>query len=126
MEPWVEPLCAIASTWRSNGNSIRAQFAAAQPSLEDAATFHALVTNRLQQHPELIDQWRSYSMDKRTAPSVYFSRDGAPLEVGFYDPGLGALDVIQHTEATEACADFIYREATWVLRRIGRPKSHTE
>ena len=71
----------------------------------------------LQQHPELIDQWRGYSVDKRTGSGPYFGRDAAPLEVGFYSPDLGAVDIRQHADAGEACADFIYREASWVLRR---------
>jgi hypothetical protein len=115
MGPWVEPLCAIAGTWRSSGNSIRAQFEAARPPVVDRVGFHAVVIRWLQQHPGLVDQWRSYSIDKRTTPSPFFGRDDAPLEVGFYDPGLGALEVSQHADATDACADFIYREAGWVL-----------
>lgn len=116
MEPWVEPLCAIAGTWRSSGHSIRQQFEAASPHLADRAEFRAAVTGWLRQHPGLIDQWRGYSEDKRTSPSPYFGRDSVPLEVGFYTPDLGALDVRHHTDSIEACADFIYREAAWVLR----------
>jgi hypothetical protein len=122
MDPWVEPLCAIAATWRSSGKSIGALFEAAQPPLEDRASFLALVTDWLQQHPGLVDQWRVYSLDKRTTPAPYFSRGGKPLEVGFYDPDLGALEVSQHTDAIEACADFLYREAAWVLRRDRPPR----
>jgi len=71
---------------------------------------------------ELVDQWRGCSLDKRTAPSPYFGRDGVPLEVGFYDPTLGVLEVSLHADAIEACVDFIYREAAWVLHGLRPPR----
>jgi hypothetical protein len=58
------------------------------------------------------------SSGARVRPLFHQRRDATvPLEVGFYDPDLGRLDVRRHVDATEACADFIYREASWVLRR---------
>ena len=50
-------------------------------------------------------------------------RDGQEAttwEVGIYEVG-GAYDVVWYTDGSAACADFVYREATWVLR--GKPRS---
>jgi hypothetical protein len=59
----------------------------------------------------LIDDWQTYSYDKRTSPSPYL--DG--LAVGFYDGG--NRNHIEHVDAVSACCDFIERERAWVLRR---------
>jgi hypothetical protein len=75
------------------------------------------VEETLRHHPELVRAWRNYSGDQRGSPSPYFGRrdDALDLEVGFYESGYH--DVEQHTDETQACADFIYREAAWVLER---------
>jgi len=44
--------------------------------LTDRGEFLLAVTGWLRQHPELVDQRRGYSADKRTSPSPYFGRDG--------------------------------------------------
>jgi hypothetical protein len=116
---WVEQLCAIASIRSRVNASVRQLFESATPELSERSAFLAAVTDWLRKHPALVDQWYGYSMDKRGSPSPYLEVDptGVPLEVGFYDKNLGRLDVSHHVDAAEACADFIYREASWVLRR---------
>jgi hypothetical protein len=116
---WVEQLCAIASIWKRVDASIMQLFEAAAPDLSERSEFLAAVTEWLRKHPGLVEQWYGYSLDKRGSPSPYLEADrtGVPLEVGFYDTTLGRLDVTHHVDTTEACADFIYREASWVLRR---------
>jgi hypothetical protein len=79
--------------------------------------FLLAVTGWLQQHPELVDQWRRYSADKRTSSGPYLGRTGqsVPLEVGYYSQDVGPLDVRHHSDVIDGCADFIYRETLWVL-----------
>lgn len=65
---------------------------------------------RLRAEPELINEWQTYSYDKRATPEPYL--DG--LEVGMFD--VGRRDVQTYAEPADACADFIYREVRWRLR----------
>ena len=117
---WVEPTCTIASVWQTSGASLLELFRSAEPALADRRTFIEAVVDWLGTHMHVIEQWSAYSDDKRTSPSPYFHRpqDGHTVcEVGFFDAGDGRMDVRQHSDAAMACADFLYREATWVLRR---------
>ncbi len=97
-------------------------FQAAAPPLDDEDPFRAVVLEELRRRPELIEQWVHYSLDKRSVPSPYIvdgdGREATIWEVGIYDIG-GAYDVVRYTDGSAACADFLYREATWVLR--GKP-----
>lgn len=107
---WVDQLCGIAAEWREGTLSIRERFERAAPDLDDPAILDYL-RRRLGRDSDLVDAWQSYSDDKRSSPSPYL--DG--LEVGFYDAGRG--DVSRHDHPVDACADFIHREARWVLAR---------
>jgi hypothetical protein len=69
------------------------------------------VEQRLRRDAGLVEAWQGYSWDKRTSPSPYL--DG--VEVGFYDGG--RRDVATHRDEASACADFLFREASWVLNR---------
>ena len=106
--------------------SIYQRFDAACPPLADRATFHEAVAHWLRRHPELIDQWQTYSADKRTSPSPYFGRDAVPLEVGFYSPDVGLTDVSQRTPLKPAPISFIERRlgssgaATARIRGVNR------
>jgi hypothetical protein len=108
---WVESLCSIASRWKQPGTTILGLFREAAPDLSEPPSFDRLVKARLGHATMLVDAWQNYSWDKRTTPSPYL--DG--LEVGFYDAG--RHDVVEHRDRVDACADFIHREANWVLRR---------
>jgi hypothetical protein len=105
--------------WRSGNRSILELFREAAPPLDDREQFLASVLAFLRDRPELAEQWLLYSLDKRTSPSPYMSTRGGEAatiwEVGFYDAG--DRDVAQHPDGVTACADFLYREAMWVLRR---------
>ena len=107
---WLEPLCQIARVWKTRDASVRDLFTGAAPDLSDGASFTTFVYARLRSSHELLDAWQGYSWDKRTAPSPYING----TEVGFFD-GTRKEDMRIHENAAEACADFIYREAVWVI-----------
>lgn len=110
---WVEQVCTIALRWRHEHSSISDLFAPATAHLDDRAAFIAAITPWIEAHPDVIEAWQGYSEDKRSSPSPYFGRQH-DLVVGFYDGSFN--DEVYHTGAVAACVDFIYREASWVLR----------
>lgn len=112
---WLERLCRIAVDSKASSASIRELFTRAAPNLEDPQ-FVERIRGRLAEEPGLIEAWQQYSYAKRGTPSPYL--DG--LEVGFaemVDGKLETRDVRRRSSRTEACADFIRREALWVLQR---------
>jgi hypothetical protein len=118
---WLEPLCRIPLEFRSGPHSILHLFELAKPDLTDAR-FASLVRARLGRDPELIKAWQDYSYDKRTDSGPYMEEG----RVGFFDifEGQGRRsDVRNHKHLAEACVDFIYREAAWVIedRRVTGP-----
>jgi hypothetical protein len=120
---WVEEICRLCVEWRSSEKSIRQLFAPALPHIDDRAAFLAAVSGWLRAHPDLIDAWQGYCEDKRTGQSPYFYFDGA-WKVGFYDSSVKDVagryqDEHLYADGADACADFIYREAMWVLGRAG-------
>jgi hypothetical protein len=106
---WVDAVAAIARRRSEPGATILGLFEDAAPDLSDRRTFEKFVADRLKDDPELLDAWQAYSWDKRTSPSPYL--DG--LEVGLYDRG--RRDATEHRDTPLACADFVFREASWVL-----------
>jgi hypothetical protein len=83
-----------------------------------------VLTPLLLERTDLVSAWQSYSEDKRWSPSPYL----ADLEVGFfrtYGRRCEALDITIHADRAESVADFISREANWVLtrRRVGQTPS---
>jgi hypothetical protein len=97
------------------GPSIREAFEHADPDLSDVR-FKTVVRNRLKDDPSLIESWQNYSYDKRSSPSPYLDRN----RVGFFEVVDGhpkRSAVRNHKNPTDACVDFIYREAAWVLER---------
>jgi hypothetical protein len=112
---WVDRLCRIAFDFRTAQVSIRDLFVSAAPDLRDPR-LPDLLRDKLASEPPTVEAWLQYSNDKRGAPSPYM--DG--VEVGFADLVNGRLDrrdVRRHSSGDEACADFIHREALWVLER---------
>jgi len=113
--PGVSGLVSIAQTWRAGDHSIRELFQVAAPELDDADSLRAAVREALTADGALLAAWQTYSYDKRSSPSPYL--DGG--EVGFYDGG--RHDVVTYVDPLDACADFICREAAWVVRRERTP-----
>ena len=109
--PDVSGLVTIALTWRTGDRSIRDHFRAAAPDLDDTESLRSAIRDALATDPRLLPAWQTYSYDKRSTPSPYLDVQ----EVGFYDDG--RQDVVHHDDPVDACADFICREAAWVLRR---------
>jgi|SRR5262245_24533132 len=116
MTNWVEAICGLALVFRTGEKSIQQLFEPALIHLDDRDVFLAAVSKRLREQPRLIDAWQEYSWAKRTGRGPYFEQTS--LEVGFYDKSSGHQDVHLHAHAVDACADFILREATWVLRGV--------
>ena len=124
---WVEPLCRIAEDYKraiarlcdpdasgAEPRSILQQFVEAAPDLSDEDRARFVVQEYLAERPDLIEAWQTYSYDKRTTPSPYL--DG--MEVGYFEGH--RRDVVVYEDRSQACADFICREAKWVLERYGR------
>lgn len=110
---WLEALCQIALKWATGGLSIRDQLQRASPDIRDPS-FTSLVRTRLAHDPDLIAAWQLYSYDKRTSASPWL--DGTA--VGFFEfvehRAINS-DIRHHANPVDACADFIGREASWVL-----------
>ena len=108
---WLGSLCRLPLAFKAGSVPIRQLFGESAPDLSDEAEFVARVHDYMAVRPELVDAWQTYSYDKRSSPSPYL--DG--IEVGFFDGERRAIRL--HHDAVHACADFIYREAMWVLER---------
>jgi hypothetical protein len=111
---WVEAVCRLPVTFNSGSASILELMTPVRPYLSDRGAFLAAVGGWLAEHPEVVDAWQVYSFDKRTPAGPYLDLRSGSHEVGFYDDG--RHDVTTHADAVGACTDFIYREATWVLK----------
>lgn len=116
MVDWVGSLCRLPLTFRGGEETILELFELARPYLNDQPGFLASATAQLLADVHLVDAWQRYSADKRTSKGPYFGREGEPFEVGFHDAGFH--DVRICTDPAVACADFIYREAAWVLTGV--------
>jgi hypothetical protein len=87
--------------------------------LDDPRAFQEAVAAELRAHTELIEHWITYSADKRTSRGPYLCgriRNDSRYEVGFYDTNQGQLDQVSYDDAVSACADFLHRQAAFVLR----------
>jgi hypothetical protein len=113
--PWLESLCRIPLSSRRSSLSIHDLFERAGPDLGNPR-FVALVRAQLSKDPALVRAWQEYSYDKRGSPSPYM--DGT--EVGFFEVDDGrtrSVDVRHYDNPVDACADFVFREAVWVLEK---------
>jgi len=109
VDQWVGRTCEIALSWRLSGATIGQLFADANPDLTDRQVFLTLAGEYLASHSRLIEAWQQYSWDKRVGSGPYLDH----LEVGRYEDGRQEVHI--YADATSACADFIYREASAVL-----------
>ncbi len=112
---WVEAICRIAKSWRSGGLSVREHFQRAAPDMGDKTHFVAVVRRYLRSQPELAHAWQDYVNDKRGTPSPYI--DLRTNEVGWMNTQGQREDVSRYQDAIDATAQFIWREANWVLLR---------
>lgn len=121
MSDWAEQVCELPLNYRHGKNTIVGLFAPAAAHLDDRPGFTATITQWIQTHRYLIDEWRHYAEDKRSSPGPYFSEYFGgrydPFVVGFFYAESGTCDETPHIDDVAACVDFIYREASWVLRR---------
>jgi len=110
----------LARTWRIPGweVSIRDAFEAVGVPLDDPDHARAAVRSALAGRPWLVVGWSDYCEDRRGSPAPLI--DGTV--VAFLDPAQhpSRLDVVEHADAASATADYVVREAFWVLasRRI--------
>ena len=107
---WVDRVCCVPRDFWGD-KTIIGLFREASPDLSDRQRFIELVSGYLDRHEELLETWQTYSYDKRSSPSPYL--DGT--EVGFFSGE--RTNVRRYEKSLDACADFIYREASWVLER---------
>jgi len=116
----VKQVCELPLSYRQGHHTIKELFAPAASHLDDRSGFLAAVTQWMQARSYLIDAWRHYSEDRRTSGAYFGEHVGGrydPLVVGVVQPDGSKRDVTHHADDVAACVDFIYREASWVLRR---------
>jgi hypothetical protein len=105
---WVAPVCCTPRDLRGD-ETIVGLFRRASPDLSERDLFVAAVSRYLARHLELLEMWQGYSADKRTPSGPYIIGN----EVGYFYKQ--RKDVQVYERPVDACADFIYREANWVL-----------
>lgn len=88
-------------------------FREAAPDLADPRLREKLV-RVLRRHPELVEVWDGYSADKRTDAGPYLEGCATAFFDSRGDWPQRRL-VRKFGAPAEAAADFIYREACWVL-----------
>jgi len=65
----------------------------------------------LQEHPEFISDWKTYSEDKRTTGWYFMEPSHGRYGIGFISSGeKDRIEPIQYTDEARACAAFIVRE----------------
>lgn len=112
----VDALLGSVSVLREGGRDPADVFIAAGVNEVSDEELVDAVRLALQDRPDLIQIWQSWSYDKRWSPSPYLE----DLEVGHYDAGKNW--VRRHSSRLAACADFVLAEVRWVLsRRVVEP-----
>jgi len=64
----------------------------------------------VREHSEYIEDWLSFSANKRTSGWYFQQTDRTHWEVGYASAGGGSIDPTQYSDAAVACAVFIKRE----------------
>ena len=95
---------------------------------------HPAVLEVLQCEPSLIDEWQTWSDDKRANQGWVFQGSKRPYEVYFFSvfgrrvdeftliPESVAVDErLEFTDRAEACAEFIVREIKSIAASIKKP-----
>jgi hypothetical protein len=69
------------------------------------------IRETLAQHPECVDEWISYSGDKRTSSGWYIKQEDSTIyKVGCLSPKGGKSIETSYVDHTDACAAFIKHE----------------
>lgn len=68
------------------------------------------IVKELIRNPEYINQWLSWSEDKRSCSGWYFKQNGDNKYIVGYYPAKEDLKTIEYSDIKEACAAFIKRE----------------
>lgn len=118
-DPWTR-CAALAARWRSPGwsGSIREEFGSFGLALDDPPSARSAVRSALALRPGLVADWRAYGADRRGAPAPAIS--GTTVSSFQPDASPPEVDVVHHVDEVAAVADYVVREAFWVLagRRI--------
>jgi hypothetical protein len=72
MADWKDAICVLPRVVRTSEKSIQQLFEPALAHLDDRAAFRAAITEKLHEHPDLIEGWGQYCTDKRTGRGPYF------------------------------------------------------
>ena len=101
-------ICSIAHDYsrRAGGRSLRDLLASAQYSKLRPAITKAMIAQHLASHPGVVEQWKTYSSDKRTRGGWYLTGSADSWEVGRCDGGGTSL----YGSGEEACSEFILKE----------------
>ena len=75
----------------------------------DGSSLRSAIEEQLRAHPQLIDDWATYSSDKRSDSGWYFEDRDSPL-LGYYDPTIGSSQEQVFSDRARACTEFIIRE----------------
>ena len=116
-----ERFARVARRWGTTAwtGSISDEFHAPGVPLDDPEQAQVIVRSYLRRHPALVAHWARYLGDRRSSPSPVFTQE----RTYFFDPTSDPMEteVVHHPDAASACADYVVREAFWVLerRRVG-------
>jgi len=97
--------------WGTGSLSARAHFERAAPDLSDVDALRAELRAEFESDPQLVERWQTYCSDRRGSPAPAMKA----CKVWHY--GEGATDEVVHDDRASACADYVIREAVWVLER---------
>jgi hypothetical protein len=109
-------ICQIFTEFQRRGVSVVQLVRESGYGGADAASLRGAVEEQLRTHPELIDDWLTYSGDKRTS-SGWFFEDDDEVVVGYFDVTRGRSHEQQFADRLQACAEFIMREVDSIQRR---------
>lgn len=70
------------------------------------------IAKYVRDHPALVDQWLTWSANKRTDSGWYFARQRDEFIVGFYPKG----DSLRFEDQTAACVEYIVREVKAIMQ----------
>ena len=69
-----------------------------------------IIEKQLKKYPEYVNEWISYSEDKRGDSGYYIKREGKIYIIGYLDKQ-GKIQILEKTNnAVKACAIFIIKE----------------
>ncbi|MGR3344089.1 MAG: hypothetical protein ACU0DI_12835 [Paracoccaceae bacterium] len=66
------------------------------------------------ERPDIVDEWLTWSQDKRNAPAWYFIEDGDEFIVGYYPDG----ERYRFSDRAKACAKFAILEFEDIFSKL--------